>query len=155
MTGNRFGWGIFGVGGYLVNSCTRDTLSSAYKLAAKGKKNTPVVKLSESPGKLSICGPSYLYNTDYKCEPRVSLDHGESMNSLMKTYYLADSKDKYLMQRPYTRTECLSKVRERCINDFDKWDLACAKNPQFGLNRTSLSNDIKEIQDDYYSKYTS
>lgn len=153
MTGNRFGWGIFGVGGYIVNSCTRDTLSSAYKLAAKGKKNIPVVKLSESPGKLSCPGPSYLYNTDFKCEPRVSLDHGESMNSLMKTYYLADKDDKYLMQRPYYRDECLSKVRERCLIEFDKWDAACAENPTFGLDRTSLSKDIKEIQDACYAKY--
>lgn len=45
-------WGIFGVGGYIVNNSTRDTLSSSFKLASTA--NGPRVKLSNTPAKMSV-----------------------------------------------------------------------------------------------------
>lgn len=155
MTGNRFAWGIFGVGGYLVNSCTRDTLSAAYKLSSKGKGNIPVVKLSETKGKLSVPGPNYIADTKFKCEPRVAISNGWPINSLMKPYYQG-SPDWPLNGLPvFWKQDSLSIVRERTIEDFKKWDSAVAQNPTFGLERSSLSADIKSIQDSFYEKYRS
>lgn len=153
LTGNRFGWGIFGVGGFLVNNCTRDTLSSAYKLSSVGNERKPVVKLSETSGKLSVPGPAYIYNTNYECEPRVSLGKGETFNSLYMAYYDAS---KYHIERigtPVTWFENLNNVVKRTRDDFTRWDNSCKKNPNFGLNRTSLTNEIKAVQDEYYTKY--
>jgi nicotinamide phosphoribosyltransferase len=57
-------WIIFGIGGWLRNSVTRDTFSSAYKLhsVGVGAKTRPVMKFSETPEKESIPGPFKLYN---------------------------------------------------------------------------------------------
>lgn len=59
---NPFKWGIFGIGGYLRNSITRDSLSTGYKLNAVGYDNRPVMKFSETEAKESLPGPLMMYN---------------------------------------------------------------------------------------------
>lgn len=62
-------WGIFGVGGYLRNNSTRDSLSSAYKLCAKGQNNEPVCKIvSEGSTKTSVPGDTIINRCDYADE---------------------------------------------------------------------------------------
>ena len=53
--------GIFGVGGFLRNSCTRDTLSSKWALNAYGLNNQPAMKIAEN-GKETIPGPIQLWD---------------------------------------------------------------------------------------------
>jgi nicotinamide phosphoribosyltransferase len=52
--------GIFGIGGWLRNTPTRDTLSVAYKLMAKGEALEPTVKLADTLAKMSVPGPTQL-----------------------------------------------------------------------------------------------
>lgn len=49
-------WGCWGVGGYLVNTPTRDLFSSAFKLCEYGEVGNDTCKLSESLSKMSIPG---------------------------------------------------------------------------------------------------
>jgi len=44
-------WGIFGVGGFLRNSITRDILSTKYALCSVGESSRPVIKFSNTDGK--------------------------------------------------------------------------------------------------------
>lgn len=70
-------WGLFGIGGWLRNSCTRDSLSSAYKLNAVGLNghSRPVMKFSETEEKESIPGPIKLVNR--VCHKKTSLEEAE------------------------------------------------------------------------------
>lgn len=57
-----FKTGIFGLGGYLRNNLTRDSLSSKYALNAVGLRNRPVMKFSEVQEKETIPGPLELWD---------------------------------------------------------------------------------------------
>lgn len=64
-------WGIFGVGGYLRNNSTRDSLSSAYKLCAKGQNNEPVCKIvSEGSTKASVPGDTIINRSYHSSRER-------------------------------------------------------------------------------------
>lgn len=45
---------VFGIGGFLRNSITRDTFSTKYALCQVGEKNRPVIKFSEDQGKRTL-----------------------------------------------------------------------------------------------------
>jgi nicotinamide phosphoribosyltransferase len=79
-------FGIFGVGGYLRNACTRDTFSSAYKLAVIGREDKEVCKLSEIKAKMSIPGRTVI--NDRHTSPLVDVFKGQS--DLKMTYYNGD-----------------------------------------------------------------
>jgi nicotinamide phosphoribosyltransferase len=55
---------IYGVGGFLRNSITRDNLSTKYALCAVGKDHRPVVKKSETPGKATLPNVKVLRDPD-------------------------------------------------------------------------------------------
>ena len=119
--------GIFGVGGYRINTPNRDSLSAAYKLSAKGQ-NKPVMKLSEVPGKMSVPGPNFLCrmeNSDgnYHDYPTVFLQSEEGAYQTFKnvnnyvTYYDADQ------EIPFTQ-ECVRpfvEIQGQNFRDFDRW----------------------------------
>lgn len=139
-------WGIFGVGGYLRNSVTRDSLSSAYKLSAKGLKNEPVIKLSETKGKLSVPGPNsiarYPNVNDHALYPSVFLRDEVPSNGMYQVYYNG------LEKNPFGEVceESFSSLQERCINEFDKF-LPVANNFKV------LSDKILFLQDQTYRQY--
>lgn len=71
-----FKWGIVGIGGYLRNNLTRDSLSSKWALNACGLNNRPVMKFSEEKNKETLPGPIEMY--DGKCNISVAGVHHRS-----------------------------------------------------------------------------
>ena len=130
-------WGIKGVGGYIVNNCTRDTLSSAYKLA--DCESGPVVKLSETPDKLSVPGDTTILRPFY--DYSVSLEQ----NKTLVNYYYPNG----IVNTP----EPFWKVSFRAKEEFDMNKEFATNNPDYGLKRTSLSPDIIDIQNRFYAKF--
>lgn len=137
-------WCMFGIGGYLRNTPNRDSLSSAYKLSAMGNDLEPVVKLSEIKEKMSIPGPIVFRGKHPRAHrgtkhQRFALHH----------YYIA-------RQRTDPSCDCpvnFQYIRNRCIQSFNEEASIVAENPKFGLNRETLTNDIKGIQDKFYAKH--
>lgn len=91
---NPYNFGIYGVGGFLRNSVTRDSLSSAFKLNSVGAKRRPVMKFSEVETKESIPGEIQLVNG--VCESKPNVYSPEMRDSLspecgqqLITYYKA------------------------------------------------------------------
>lgn len=134
---NYFDWGIFGIGGYFRNNCTRDTLSSAYKLSAIGEDNEPVVKLSESVTKRSVPGPNevrrFRNTKDYTRFPTVDFASNHAENAYT-TYYSAKPME----------AESFQVKRERTMADFDYFA---------GIKPIVLSDKIRKVQNDCYAKY--
>jgi nicotinamide phosphoribosyltransferase len=130
-------WGIFGVGGYLRNNCTRDSLSSAYKLASKGIGNEKVCKLSEVATKMSVPGPTSIVR-DRNPSVNPTVFFGNHIDDAMKVYYYGgEIKDR----------ESFATVQERNITDFDNWDHIAVRYPDLGLaNHSLLSDEIRDFQ---------
>lgn len=168
-------WGIYGVGGWLRNTPNRDSLSSAYKLSARGHKFEPVTKLSETPAKMSIPGPNQLVRPKMVGEslfsnqiypdrfnlpvPTTFFSHNElpdtmkaDFHNAYATYYDAtDVKD-----GNHIGDACLESFeirRERCINNFDEYRHLSEKFTTFGMNGGTLCEAIHIEQDDVYFKH--
>lgn len=129
---NKARWAVFGIGGWLRNQSTRDALSTSYKLSAKGDKK-PVVKLSETPTKMSVPGPVRVVRDVPFGRPTVYLESETSLKSSYVTYY----EDGKFMDWDNFRV-----VRDRAVSGFDK----SINFRDFGLNQTCLSSGIREIQ---------
>jgi nicotinamide phosphoribosyltransferase len=135
-------WGIFGCGGWIVNNSTRDSLSSAYKLCAVGGNFRPVLKLSESPSKMSVPflneisrPPNLLDGTVNPTPSKYRIDRLAFRNG---TYFLYES---------------FQDIRNRANSQFDEYKDFARKNPQFGLNRECLHQSIIDLQNETYDKY--
>lgn len=139
---NMFNHGIFGVGGWLRNTPTRDLFSAAYKLCSitnpKFGRTTNVVKLSETPTKMSVPGKTVINpNTEM-----VELNVGQE-----------DKRQEYYNNGRVSNMclEDFSVKQKRCIEDF-----SLHKNlfpTDFGMNRTCLSEEIQEIQNEAFNKH--
>jgi nicotinamide phosphoribosyltransferase len=81
--------GIFGLGGWLRNTPTRDTLSVAYKLMAKGEALEPTVKLSDTLAKMSVPGPVQVLRGQNTDEPSTIMYYeiSKSGTNALKTFY--------------------------------------------------------------------
>ena len=135
------GWGLFGVGGWLRNSCTRDILSTAYKLCAKGMQAKPVCKLTEG-GKASIPGLTTLNNLG-DGKPSVHSVKGDGFDFDGKKLYYSNQLSLYWCQ------ERFSLVQDRAMYDFDRFNL----DPNYGLNSSCLSPEVVELQESLKMKY--
>lgn len=147
---NPTAWGVFGVGGYLRNTPNRDSLSSAYKLCAKGLNNEPVIKLSETPAKMSVPGPTEIIRKGFP-SVRLSSECDRNINSAMRTYYIGHHN---LTPEAMFGDICIERfeeIRRRAIEDFDKF----ADEPAdrgFG-EHSVLSPKIIEMQKEAFDKY--
>lgn len=136
--------GIFGVGGWLVNTCTRDFLSSAYKLSAIS--SGPVCKLSEIPEKMSVPGPncirrdSYEYSVGFESEGNFCFQ-----NSYLQTHY--ENGNFNFETFPCIRTELDS-----------SWRLSTdivERNPNYGINPLPFSLQVSKFRKEVYDKHKS
>lgn len=141
-------WGIWGVGGYIRNIPNRDSLSFAYKLCVKGLNNEPVVKLSETKGKLSIPYVTHLVRdftetqiTVHRIDDCVCIS---PKGHLVKQNYYLDGDLSY---------EPFDKVQSRAIKSFDDLKDWATVNPTFGLNRENLQDNIVRFQDSFYERF--
>lgn len=130
--------GIFGVGGWLRNTPTRDTLSAAYKLMSKGAEETPVVKLSGTRAKMSVPGPAQvLRGIDAEsASTRMHYEQPENGHNAIVTFY-----DGRMLGFERFRDPCLESfatLKDRVINEFD----------QSPLHRRVLSDEIIGIQNE-------
>jgi nicotinamide phosphoribosyltransferase len=139
------GWGIFGVGGYLRNASTRDTLSSAYKLCSIGHDNQDVCKLSEVKGKMSVPGLTTL--NDRHCSPLV--EPYEFNSADIKQVYYDGSRFKEYQKgfNPFPVTQ-LTFAEKRRLN-LEMYAF-CYKP---GFNPTVLSQEIEDKRTSFYEKY--
>ena len=138
-------WGIFGVGGWIVNNSTRDRLSSAYKLAAIGDSYEPVVKLSESKTKLSV---PYL---NAITRPNNMLEGTVFPSNLVE--YENDTCRLIYKNGDILSKESFKDIRSRAVNDFEKYEEFSKLNPDFGTNRECLGKEIIDYQNEIYGKY--
>lgn len=140
---NATRWGIFGVGGYLVNTPTRDLFSSAYKLAKSGDRN--VTKISESKSKMSIPGKnSLIYPATRITYPTKDLSSVtvipyDPENDRKVTHYFKNS----VNSEPYIIGFNFNEARNRCINTFNTYDSSYRF---IGNNQNNISSEIKTIQ---------
>jgi len=150
-------WGGFGVGGYLRNIANRDILSSAYKLCCVD--GTPVIKLSDTPAKLSVPGPCVIRRF-------IGNGFGSKKTTLRRTVYLLNEfhtvgEPAYQIFYDGTKTGldkfgdvCIEEfpvLQDRVINGFNLYESFCQTNPHFGLrNSPCLSEKIVEMQDAFY-----
>lgn len=145
-------WGIWGVGGYIRNTATRDTFSSAYKLAQM-YPNKPVVKLSESLGKMSIPYDNMV------------LRHFDSNMTGITVCPVAEplSYDGRvnILQAVWREGHCTSdrtsfkEISKRSIENFDSFNAFSALNPDFGLTGEHLSDIIKAKREEIFNRYRS
>lgn len=144
-------WGIWGVGGYIVNTPNRDIFSSAYKLCYTYDQQG-VVKLSEDTGKLSIpFWNSILRRFDGNQEITVWPKHilftkYEPQTVLNETVYRNGHQD-------FRRNGNFNDIQNRVIRDFDKHKDFAKVNPDFGLNRENLHPEIRRVQDEFFKQY--
>ena len=120
--------GIFGIGGYLRNSCNRDALSSKFALCSIGKEDRPVCKLSEELGKVSIPGPTII-NRQHGCTVILQSECLPNDKDEMKVYY-----DNSNQEVVYSET-CLEDfdiIRNRANSQFAKYALLAYNFPEFG-----------------------
>lgn len=147
--------GIFGVGGWLRNTPTRDLFSSAYKLAAIGDDNEPVCKLSEVKTKMSVPGPTKLKPT------KNILPSGESVY-FEDEFNLVHDKDRYLTYynqgktTPYipnsVRNPNFSKLRDTVYNSFNEAG-ECMLGYEYGLDDSLFSNSVAKFRNDTFNKH--
>lgn len=139
-------FGIFGVGGYIRNTPNRDSLSSAFKLCLKGD-NKPVVKLSETRGKLSVPYRTNLVRdfpnpvTVYQEDDFINL----SPNGRLVKNFVYDGEN--------TGYENFDVIQKRAIEGFDALSDWAKQYPNFGLNRENLSSSIVKFQDQVFEEY--
>lgn len=140
----------FGIGGNLRNNATRDSLSSSYKLCCVGSDKNPVVKLSETIGKMSVPGPNYLIRNK---KDSFTVEYGYHSSDRRDTFYYGiESKNinNIFTSHCYDSFEA---VQGRCINNFNSLDYF---DSDFGLpEKTCLSDKLVNIQKDYIKKYRS
>lgn len=119
-------WGVFGVGGYLINNSTRDSLSSAFKLAET--YTGPKVKFSNTPAKMSVP-----YNTKIKTD----VDSGEPRVYINGTDSRITVYDNGNINIPWNFNDCIDLVDNHFI-----------KQPQedWGINGESLCQEIKDFR---------
>lgn len=145
--------GIFGVGGWLRNTPTRDLFSSAYKLSAKGNDLEPVCKLSETMTKMSVPGPnSLMCNSVLKPEkacPTVYIGDYTVFPNAYRTYY-HNSKHNgihFKTENKFSRTKKIVMENFSSLNDFAK------ANPDYGLGEEVFCDTITDIRKSTYKQY--
>ena len=139
-------FGTWGIGGNLRNNATRDVLSSSYKICCVGQDYRPVVKLSETIGKLSVPGPNHIARDWVNGH---SVEYGHHIKDARKTFYNGVEKDP---SQRYTELcyENFSNLQNRCIRQF----IEMGRRPaDFGKNCSCLSYKIKQIQQQYKEQY--
>ncbi|MFA6460843.1 MAG: nicotinamide phosphoribosyltransferase domain-containing protein [Candidatus Woesearchaeota archaeon] len=112
--------GIVGIGGWLRNTVTRDTLSVAYKLSAKGEELEPVNKLADTRIKISPSGPVYVLRGQSPDEPSVVMQYetGHAGQNALVTFYDGSASGMTKFKDPCL--EAFDTLRERVIHGFDK-----------------------------------
>lgn len=116
--------GIVGNGGWRVRNVSRDILSSAYKLSAKGMSEIPVAKLSEDRGKMSVPGPNVILRPEDKTQPTVYFETNETKKeSAYKCYYSAWNCLRRENNLPFTEDciESFADIQARAISQFDSF----------------------------------
>ena len=68
-----YSWGLFGMGGGLRNGLKRDNLGTKYALCSVGEENIPVMKFSNTPGKVTLPGPFKVLRTQEALENRKTI----------------------------------------------------------------------------------
>lgn len=126
-------WGIYGVGGYIVNHSTRDTLSSAFKLASV--YNGPRLKISNTPAKMSVP-----YNTAMRVNVKVGSPRVYTCEEAVDERYVVY--DKQPIEVPWSYSNAIA-LNDNWFNQYV--DLPS----EWGLNRESLCHKIQEFQNSF------
>jgi nicotinamide phosphoribosyltransferase len=135
--------GIFGIGGWLRNTPSRDTLSVAYKLMSKGTEDEATVKLSDTQAKMSVPGPVYVLRGQSPDQPSVVMQHETEFagENALQTFYDGSIQGNEKFGEPCL--EKFSDVQQRVIHEFD----------DSPLSRRVLSDEILGIQDRVFHEH--
>lgn len=137
--------GIFGIGGYLRNSCNRDALSSKFALSSIGNEDRPVCKLSEELGKISIPGPNIIHRNGDNTSVHMKGDMPEACNALKLYYDNGGYSD--------TCLEDFNVIRERANRDFRVNSGFALDNPDYGIGDGHMSDSIRKIRNETFNKH--
>lgn len=135
-------WGIWGVGGYIRNSSLRDSLSSSYKLCEFGNSNW-VVKLSESLTKVSIPGRNSIY-----VDKDLNRFVADSSAQIPKTA-VSITRNYFKCGFPTFNYSWPT----NSLNEFDLYESFVRNNPNYGLNKESLSKEIINYQNKIFNQH--
>jgi nicotinamide phosphoribosyltransferase len=144
-------WGIWGVGGYIRNNCTRDTLSTAMKLCLVNQavdyldEGRPVVKLSETASKMSVPYHTFIGKGEF---PRVTWAgkfHVPNLANQLETIY-------YNIGNIYPGM--FNQAQHLAIHEFAAMGKIVENNPDFGSERQDvLPQDFIEVQNNVFAEH--
>ncbi len=135
--------GIFGIGGNLRNTPTRDTLSVAYKLMAKGDNAEPTVKLSDTRAKLSVPGPVQVLRGQTPSEPSTLMHYETSTSGTNAIVNFYDASKPGNEKFADACLETFSTKQDRVVNGFRNMP----------LEQRVLSDEIHNIQDQVLAEH--
>ncbi len=141
--------GIFGMGGWLIRTPNRDSLSTAMKLVAIGEKCEPVVKLSEDEGKESVPGPHNVSLCDLVPHTFMATEKTKFPSIYINYYSCGTDGPSY----SFATNRLFSQLQSKCISEFDDNRDFAKQYPNHGLNGETWSDEIKKIQKEYKDKY--
>lgn len=146
---NSVGWGIFGIGGYLRNTATRDLFSSAYKLAAIGSEYESVCKLSDTPAKMSVGGNTVVTRTPSSCFEVPSVYSIEEKSDDARIVFWDGTRVDLGIHN-----ESFDSISNRTIEEFDSF---AGVDVNYGISGKVdvLSTGLRKIQQETIEKYRS
>lgn len=126
---------IYGVGGFLRNSISRDSLSTKYALCAVGTNQRPVIKISNTPGKETL--------------PMCTVQRGLSSITLRAMH--EDGPDiliPYLIKGEFTLAthDSFTTIQGRVLEGFD------ANMTKGGQISSYLEDQVKELRGKYVTR---
>jgi len=107
---------IYGVGGHLRNSISRDNLSTKFALCGVGDQNRPVIKISETRGKRTLPLVKILRTPDALTEGTTLVDPSEAGLDAMISYYNGTNNDTPFGKGQY---DSFPDIQARVLEDFD------------------------------------
>lgn len=135
--------GIFGIGGWMRNTPTRDTLSVAYKLMAKGDEIEPTVKLSDTRAKLSVPGPVQVLRGQAPNEPSTLMHYETPTSGTNAIVNFYDASKPGNEKFGDACLETFATRQDRVVNGFRNMP----------LEQRVLSDEIHKIQDQVLTEH--
>ncbi|MCI0562433.1 MAG: hypothetical protein MN733_28440, partial [Nitrososphaera sp.] len=146
---NSVGWGIFGVGGWLRNTATRDLFSSAYKLCACGRFER-VAKLSHTPAKMSIPGLTSIVRDEVACFSGPSVFPFDTRGDDVRLPAYINGKFFEEYDVPFCD------IQDATIKDFDRFADVSPFYGDVGFEQPDVcSEEIRALQKDLLKKHQS
>ena len=128
-------WGLFGIGGFLRNSITRDCLSTKYALCSVGESRRPVIKFSNTPGKETL--PNVIVSRF-----KDNLQSGETIRYSRETRFL-DAMQNIFWNGCEGANDNFKVIQNRVLKTF------CEMPKSAGKYSQEVKNQIESLRNEY------